>query len=79
MALLDSLFANLGRASDVNDTGQIYDFLHFEHVFVALEVNFVLGFIQNLHVVHDASKYKPIAEQGSFRDPDSVTFKSAVL
>jgi hypothetical protein len=78
-SLLDSLLTDFRGAANVNDSRKVDDFFHFKHVLVTLEVNFVFGVIEDVHIFHDAGKNEAIAEKRAFRDADAVAFEGAVL
>lgn len=78
-SLLDALLTDFRRATDVNNSREVDNFFHFKHVIVTLEINFVFGVIEDVHVFHDAGKNEAITEKRSFRDSNAIAFESAVL
>lgn len=78
-SFLDSLLTYLGWTTDINNPRKVNYLLHLQHVFIALQVNFILSLVQDLHVLHDAGENESVAQQRSLWNPDSVALESAVL
>lgn len=79
VSLLDSLLAGLGITLDVDYTLEIDDIVGSHKVFVELDVDGVLGLVEDLRVVHDAGEDVAIGEEGALGDPGAFPGELAVL
>ena len=60
---LDSVRAHFGRTLDVDDSCQIHNLVHLHQMIVELQVDCVLGLIENVAVLHDAGEDVSIGEK----------------
>ena len=78
-AFEDAFLAGFGRALDVDDSEEVDDLAHADQVVVELQVDGVLGLVEDSHVLHDAGEDEAVGQQGALGNADSFAGHLAVL